>query len=158
MKTLMSGGIFHYLQSVQAYISPPIAAVFLFGLFFKWINAKGAIIALWSGFALGMFRLVTEYLSKEGIIMLEQGSAIQIMLDINFLHYAIILFVFSVAVLMIFSKLGTPKRADLLELVTFSKEELNFKITWSTDAVLTVILIACVLTLWIIFSPIGIIS
>jgi SSS family solute:Na+ symporter len=158
MKTLMSGGIFHYLQSVQAYISPPIAAVFLFGLLFKWINSKGAIIALWSGFALGMFRLVTEYLSKEGIIMLEQGSAIQIMLDINFLHYAIILFVFSVAVLMIFSKLGTPKRADLLELVTFSKEELNFKITWSTDAVLTVILIACVLTLWIIFSPIGIIS
>ncbi len=158
MKTLMSGGIFHYLQSVQAYISPPIAAVFLFGLFFKWINAKGAIIALWSGFALGMFRLVTEYLSKEGIIILEQGSAIQIMLDINFLHYAIILFVFSVAVLMIFSKLGTPKRADLLELVTFNKEELNFKITWSSDAVLTVVLIACVLTLWIVFSPIGIIS
>ena len=28
MKSLMAGGIFHYLQSVQAYISPPIAAVF----------------------------------------------------------------------------------------------------------------------------------
>ena len=138
MKTLMGGGLFHYLQSVQAYISPPIAAVFLFGLFFKWINAKGAIIALWSGFALGMFRLVTEYLSKEGIIMLEQGSLIQIMLDINFLHYAIILFVFSVAVLMLFSKLGTAKKVELLELVTFKKEELNFKITWSTDVLLTV--------------------
>ncbi|MDN3641668.1 sodium:solute symporter [Lutimonas halocynthiae] len=158
MKTLMGGGLFHYLQSVQAYISPPIAAVFLFGLFFKWINATGAIIALWSGFALGMFRLVTEYLSKEGIIILEQDSLIQIMLDINFLHYAIILFVFSVAVLMLFSKLGIPKKAELLELVTFKKEELNFKITWSTDALLTVLLIACVLTLWILFSPIGIIS
>lgn len=158
MKTLMGGGLFHYLQSVQAYISPPIAAVFLFGLFFKWINAKGAIIALWSGFALGMFRLVTEYLSKEGVIMLEQGSLIQIMLDINFLHYAIILFVFSVAVLMLFSKLGTAKKVELLELVTFKKEELNFKITWSTDVLLTVLLIACVLTLWILFSPIGIIS
>jgi len=158
MKTLMGGGLFHYLQSVQAYISPPIAAVFLFGLFFKWINAKGAIIALWSGFALGMFRLVTEYLSKEGIIILEQGSLIQIMLDINFLHYAIILFVFSVAVLMIFSKMGTPKRADLLELVTFSQKELNAKFKWSTDAGLTILLIACVLFLWFIFSPLGIIS
>lgn len=158
MKTLMGGGLFHYLQSVQAYISPPIAAVFLFGLFFKWINAKGAIIALWSGFALGMFRLVTEYLSKEGIMILEQGSLIQIMLDINFLHYAIILFVFSVAVLMLFSKVGTPKKAELLDLVTFRKDELNFKITWSTDVLLTVLLIACVLTLWILFSPIGIIS
>ena len=39
MKSLMGGGIFHYLQSVQAYISPPIAAVFLFGLLYKWINA-----------------------------------------------------------------------------------------------------------------------
>ncbi len=158
MKTLMGGGLFHYLQSVQAYISPPIAAVFLFGLFFKWINAKGAIIALWSGFALGMFRLVTEYLSKEGIIILEQGSLIQIMLDINFLHYAIILFVFSVAVLMNFSKMGTPKRADLLELVTFSQKELNAKFKWSTDAGLTILLIACVLFLWFIFSPLGIIS
>ncbi len=158
MKTLMGGGLFHYLQSVQAYISPPIAAVFLFGLFFKWINAKGAIVALWSGFALGMFRLVTEYLSKEGIIIVEQGSLLQLMLDINFLHYAIVLFVFSVAVLMIFSKIGSAKKPALLELVTFSKEELNVKITWSTDVFLTILLIFCVLTLWIIFSPWGIIS
>jgi len=158
MKTLMGGGLFHYLQSVQAYISPPIAAVFLFGLFFKWINAKGAIIALWSGFALGMFRLVTEYLSKEGIILLEKDSTLQMMLDINFLHYAIILFIFSVAVLMLFSKIGTPKKVKLLELVTFNKKEMNFKITWSTDVLLTVLLLACVLTLWILFSPIGIIG
>ena len=26
MEALMGGGIFHYLQSIQAYISPPIAA------------------------------------------------------------------------------------------------------------------------------------
>ena len=105
-----------------------------------------------------MVRLVTEYLSKEGIILLEKGSMLQIMLDINFLHYAIILFVFSVGVLMLFSKIGTPKKAELLELVTFNKKELNFKITWSTDALLTLLLIACVLTLWFIFSPLGIIS
>ena len=158
MKTLMGGGLFHYLQSVQAYISPPIAAVFLFGLFFKWINAKGAIIALWSGFALGMLRLVTEYLSKEGIIDLAPSGLLQVMLDINFLHYAIYLFIFSVLVLMIFSKMGAPKRADLLELVTFSKEELHVKFKWSTDVALTILLIACVLFLWFIFSPLGIIS
>lgn len=158
MKTLMGGGLFHYLQSVQAYISPPIAAVFLFGLFFKWINAKGAIIALWSGFALGMLRLITEYLSKEGIIDLAPSGLMQIMLDINFLHYAIYLFIFSVLVLMLFSKMDTPKRADLLELVTFSKEELNVKFKWSTDVGLTILLIACVLFLWFIFSPFGIIS
>jgi SSS family solute:Na+ symporter len=52
MRTLMGGGIFHYLQSIQAYISPPIAAVFLLGLYFRWINATGAIVALWTGFGI----------------------------------------------------------------------------------------------------------
>lgn len=158
MKTLMGGGLFHYLQSVQAYISPPIAAVFLFGLFFKWINAKGAIIALWSGFVLGMFRLITEYLSKEGILVLENGSFMQVLLDINFLHYAILLFVASVVILMVFSKMGVPKKKEILDLVTFNKSELSLNFKWSLDTVLTIVLILCVLTLWIIFSPIGIIS
>ena len=158
MKTLMGGGLFHYLQSVQAYISPPIAAVFLFGLFFKWINARGAIIALWSGFALGMLRLFTEYMSKEGLLEIKSGSLLQLMLDINFLHYAIFLFIFSVLVLMLFSKWGTPKKEELLKLVTFSKKELNVKFKWSTDTILTLILIACVLLLWIVFSPLGIIN
>ena len=158
MKTLMGGGLFHYLQSVQAYISPPIAAVFLFGLFFKWINAKGAIVALWSGFVLGMFRLITEYLSKEGILVLENGSFMQVLLDINFLHYAILLFVASVVILIVFSKMGVPKKKEILDLVTFNKSELSLNFKWSLDAVLTIVLILCVLTLWIIFSPIGIIS
>lgn len=155
MKTLMGGGLFHYLQSVQAYISPPIAAVFLFGLFFKWINARGAIMALWSGFILGMTRLITEYLSKEGIIEVSQGSLLQVMLDINFLHYAIYLFIFSVVVLMLFSQLGRPKSEDLLRLVTFNKKELKLKFNWSADVLITLLLVCCVLALWIIFSPLG---
>jgi SSS family solute:Na+ symporter len=156
MKTLMGGGLFHYLQSVQAYISPPIAAVFLFGLFFKWINAKGAIVSLWLGFALGMFRLITEYLSKEGIISVAPGSLLHSLLDINFLHYAIYLFIFSTIILMVVSKFGVQKDQEILQLVTFNKKETKFKFKWTTDTILTIILIACVLALWIIFSPLGI--
>ena len=156
MKTLMGGGLFHYLQSVQAYISPPIAAVFLFGLFFKWINAKGAIVALWSGFALGMLRLITEYLSKEGILILRSDSYLQMLLNINFLHYAIYLFLFSMVVLMLFSKLGMVKSNEQLELVTFGDKEIQLKFKWSTDTILTILLILCVLGLWIVFSPWGI--
>ena len=156
MKTLMSGGLFHYLQSVQAYISPPIAAVFLFGLFFKWINAKGAIVSLWMGFALGMFRLVTEYLSKEGLISVVPGSWLHVILDINFLHYAIYLFVFSAVTLMVVSKFGIQKDKALLDMVTLSSKEKQVKFKWTTDTILTLILILCVLALWIIFSPLGI--
>ena len=94
MKSLMGGGIFHYLQSVQAYISPPIAAVFLFGLFYKWINAKGAIVSLWLGFIVGVFRLVTEFLSNEGTIVVPQDSLLGLFIGINFLHFALFLFLF----------------------------------------------------------------
>jgi SSS family solute:Na+ symporter len=57
---LISGQLYQYLQSVQAYIAPPIAAVFLVGLFWKRVNAQGAMAALVSGFVLGMGRLVAE--------------------------------------------------------------------------------------------------
>ncbi len=158
MRALMGGGIFHYLQSIQAYISPPIAAVFLFGLLYKWINAKGAIVALWTGFALGIFRLVTEFLSKEGILVVSEESFLGMLLAINFLHYAIILFVFSSAVLMIVSKTGFPQPLAVLEQVTFQSRKGPLQIRWSTDAILTVILIALVLILWFVFSPWGIAS
>ncbi len=156
MKTLMGGGIFHYLQSIQAYISPPIAAVFLFGLVYKWINAKGAIVALWTGFIFGIFRLVTEFLSKEGIIMVSQDSLLGILLEINFLHFAIILFVFSTAVLMIVSKTGYPQPAEVLKTVTFQRKPKGTSYKWSSDKTLTVVLIALVLALWWIFSSWGI--
>ncbi|MDH3255220.1 MAG: sodium:solute symporter, partial [Acidobacteriota bacterium] len=38
----ISGVLYQYLQSVQAYISPPIAAVFLLGLLWRRLNAAGA--------------------------------------------------------------------------------------------------------------------
>ena len=155
MKTLMGGGLFHYLQSVQAYISPPIAAVFLFGLFFRWINARGAIVALWSGFVLGMLRLFTEYMSKEGIIHVPEGGILDFFLGINFLHYAIVLFVFSALMLFGFSKLGTPKSPEVLDLVTFSDKERATRFKWTTDTMLTVLLIALVLFIWFLFSPWG---
>jgi SSS family solute:Na+ symporter len=156
MRSLMGGGIFHYLQSVQAYISPPIAAVFLFGLFYKWINARGAIVALWVGFTVGLFRLVSEFLNNEGSIIVQENSVLGRFLGINFLHFALFLFIFCAAILMLVSKLGHPQSEDNLELVTFQKGEFQSKFKWSNDGVLTIILIALVLILWWLFSPLGI--
>lgn len=156
MKALMGGGIFHYLQSVQAYISPPIAAVFLFGLFYKWINARGAIVALWSGFIIGLIRLVTEFMSNEGSLVVTNGSFLSVFLGINFLHFALFLFILCAIILMVVSKLSTPQPAEVLALVTFQKQEGTRSWKWSSDAILTVVLIGLVLLLWLIFSPWGI--
>jgi SSS family solute:Na+ symporter len=156
MKSLMGGGIFHYLQSVQAYISPPIAAVFLFGLFYKWINANGAIVSLWVGFAVGVFRLVAEFLANEGIIQVNEASLLGTFLGINFLHFALFLFIFCAIILMVVSKMGEPQPTETLELVTFQKRSERPKVKWSSDATLTVILIGLVLVLWVLFSTWGI--
>lgn len=155
MRALMDGGIFKYLQSVQAYISPPIAAVFLFGLFYKWINARGAIVALWAGFVLGVLRLVTEFMSKEGSLNVEKDSLLGIFLEINFLHFALFLFLFCALVLMVVSKTGKQQSEALLQSVTFDKDRRKRPFTFSTDVVLTLILILLVLLLWWVFSPWG---
>ena len=151
----MGGGIFHYLQSVQAYISPPIAAVFLLGLFYKWINARAAIITLWTGFAIGVLRLVLEFMSKEGSLTVTEGSLLATFLGINFLHFALFLFLLCGAILLFVSRLGQPQPEAQLELVTFQKgRKSSFKL-FSSDGILTIVLIAMVLIIWWVFSPWG---
>lgn len=156
MDALMGGGIFHYLQSIQAYISPPIAAVFLFGLFFKWINARGAIVALWTGSAIGVFRLVMEFMRNNKSITVTADGALAYFLDINFLHFALFLFLFCSALLMLVSKMTTPQPEASLALVTFQKKASPVSFKWTADVVLTVVLVVLVLLLWWLFSPLGI--
>jgi SSS family solute:Na+ symporter len=96
----ISSQLYIYLQSVQAYIAPPIAACFLLGLFFRRLNGAGAISSLVTGFVLGALRLVLELtngLSKTG---LPEGSVWAWIAEINFLHFAVLLFAVSTAVLV----------------------------------------------------------
>lgn len=155
MRTLMGGGIFHYLQNIQAYISPPIAAVFLFGLFFSWINARGAIVSLWTGFVIGISRLVLEFMSKEGILEVTSGSMLDAFLGINFLHFAVFLFVICGAILMLVSQASPMPAPEGIKELTFQRDQRKpFKLT--TDTILTIALITLVLLLWWAFSPAGI--
>jgi SSS family solute:Na+ symporter len=47
----MKIGLFMYVQNLYSFFAPPFAAVFLLGILFKRINAKGATAAIFSGFA-----------------------------------------------------------------------------------------------------------
>src|SRR2546427_12683972 len=61
---LINAQLFIYLQAVQAYISPPIAVCFIFGILWTRVNGTGAITTLMSGFVLGSARFVCEVLDK----------------------------------------------------------------------------------------------
>ncbi len=113
----ISSQLYVYLQSVQAYISPPIAAVFLLGVFWKRVNGTGAIASLLTGFALGLARLVLE-LNKSALDGLPRWYA-----DINFLHFAVLLFVVCAAVLVVVSLATRPQTDERLAGLTFATAE-----------------------------------
>jgi SSS family solute:Na+ symporter len=148
----VSPQIYIYLQSVQAYIAPPIAAVFLLGLLSPRLNGRGALAALWTGFVLGFARLLLE-LDKSN---LTQGSMFYWYADINFLHFAALLFVLCSLVLIVVSFMTPPpateRVADLtLQTVAPSAAVVVAPRERSLEIGLSVLLAAVIGVLWIIF-------
>ncbi len=109
MKTIAGGGLYVYLQSVQGYLAPPITAVFLLGLFWKRLNATGAVWALAGGFVLGMVKLTCQAFFGTG--KLESPAFLAAIGDFNFLYATGVLFLCACA-LMIGGSLATPPPPD----------------------------------------------
>lgn len=99
----ISGVLYEYLQSVQSYIAPPIAAVFILGIFFKRINTQGAMATLIVGLTVAAIRLVLE-LSKNS---LDPNGVLYAIGDMNFLTFAAWFFLFSV-IICVGVSLATP--------------------------------------------------
>jgi SSS family solute:Na+ symporter len=108
-------GLYEYLQGIQAYLAPPIAAVFFFGVFMKRLTAAGCLAALLTGFALGMIRLLVDTPVTLGMAGYEHGyspgSWLWILNNIYFQYYGLLIFLVSVAVLIAVSY-ATPPPAD----------------------------------------------
>lgn len=153
----ISGTLYQYLQSVQSYIAPPIAAVFLLGIFYKRINSYGALSVLIGGFIIGMARIFLE-INKESLTGLLFTFA-----DLNFLYFCIILFVLSVAVMIIVS-LFTKKPSDaqldgLTYSTTVAEDKAASRASWSTsDLVLSLFVVIIIIAVFVYFSPLGIIE
>ncbi|WP_022835526.1 sodium:solute symporter [Salisaeta longa] len=116
----ISGQLYTYLQSVQGYIAPPIAAVFLLGVFWQRVNAKGALASLGTGFVLGATRLILELINGAQKTGLPDGSVWAYVAEINFLHLAFFLFLICVAVLVIVSLLTEPPAREKVAGLTYA--------------------------------------
>lgn len=146
---LISGQLFTYIQSVQAYIAPPIAAVFLLGILWSRVNSRGAVAALAVGFVLGVGRLVleTQKESLDGILLA--------MVSINFLHFAALLFVLSVVVMVVASLTAPAPAAEKvagLTLQTTPTAEREDKAGRTRDLLLTAVLVGVISVIWWYFS------
>jgi SSS family solute:Na+ symporter len=152
----ISKGLYGYLQSVQSYLAPPIAAAFLLGVFSKRINAKGAYSAMVTGFIIGILKLVLELTKTH----LPQGI-IYDFATMNFLYFCILLFLLSVVIMVVVS-LVTPKPdQEKIKGLTFSTtvaaDRAASRASWnSLDVVLSVIVIIIVVSVFMYFSPLGV--
>lgn len=154
MKAMAGGGIYKYLQSVQGYLAPPITAVFLLGLFFKRINAKGAKVGLIVGFILGMGKLGIEaYVSQreitEGLLADFAGF--------NFLYYSGVLLLISIVIIIAASlSAPAPKEEDLAGLTFGSlsdEDRREIRESWTKfDVILTSLVLAMVIGVYLYFS------
>ncbi|MGC9513984.1 MAG: sodium:solute symporter [Fidelibacterota bacterium] len=155
----ISSHLFVYLQSVQGYISPPIAAVFIFGIFWTRVNGKGAIYALVGGGILGAARLIMEILFKRTGV---DFGILNWYASMNFLHFATMLFVISSAILVFVSLLSeVPARkkiagltfatADEVKSEFISKIEESNPLWTKINIALSILLVLSILTLWGIF-------
>jgi len=159
---LLSAQLYIYLQSVQAYISPPIAACFVFGILWPRLNGQGAISSLLVGFVLGASRFVFEVLDKKAQY---KSGAIRWLVDMNFLHYGIFMFVVCSVVLIGVSMMyPAPDKKKIVGL-TFATvgEKLDTtdvsaphlaketKLEHAMNVVFSLALIATVVGLWIRF-------
>jgi len=140
-KSLSSGGLFQYIQGIQAYISPPIAAAFLLGLFVKRINSQGVMAAFYTGAVLGVGRLVSEIMGSTNLLT---GP--------HFLHFALYLFLICSAIMLIVSYMTPEPDYNKIKDVVYSSGARTDSSGLFTDKILTLILIISVFVLWFIFS------
>ena len=149
----ISGVLYEYLQSVQAYIAPPITAVFLLGIFFKRINSKGAMATLLGGLIIAVLRLVLE-VNKN---LLETGSLLHSFGTMNFLSFAAWFFLFCVIVCVLVSLLTPAPSFEQIKGLTFGtlteeqKSANRVSYNW-LDIVLSLIVIGIVAFVMISFT------
>jgi SSS family solute:Na+ symporter len=119
-----SRGLYEYLQGVQGYLAPPIFTVFFLGVFWKRLNAKGALAALITGFTLGAFRLAVDTPVSLGLGGYEggyaQGSFLWIVNNIYFQYYSLLIFLTSVLVMVAVSYATASPAYERISGLTFA--------------------------------------
>ncbi|MEO6725106.1 MAG: hypothetical protein ABIP14_07365, partial [Blastocatellia bacterium] len=144
-----------------------IAAVFLFGVFWKRINGQGAIASLLTGFVIGATRFILEVVYAGQ----QLSGFLEFFVRVNFLHFAVLMFAICVVVLIVVSLLTPAPAASKVAGLTFQtiKEKIDMgdvgsesileipvkpesPIQRKINLALAGVLIVTIISLWIYFA------
>lgn len=158
MQEIGGGVLYQYLQNVQAYIAPPITAVFVLGIFWKRINGNGAIATLFFGLAMATTRIISElvYRGDDGQIMADATGPFAAMARINFSHMAIFMFIGCVIICTVVSLLTKQPDFEKIKGLTFgtlsAEDKAAARASYTiSDIIVSVILVAIVISVLVYF-------
>jgi SSS family solute:Na+ symporter len=116
-------GLYGYLQAVQGYLAPPIFVVFFLGVFFKRMNARGALWAMMVGFAMGLFRMAVDTPVTLGLKGFEHGytpnTLLWVVNNIYFQYFSVLITIVSAVVMVAVSYSTGEPDYQKIESLTF---------------------------------------
>ncbi|HOD84478.1 MAG: Sodium/glucose cotransporter [Planctomycetes bacterium ADurb.Bin126] len=151
----VGGGLYLYLQAVQAYLAPPITAVFFLGVFYKRINSQGAIAGLVCGFILGMLKLGAWVWTASSPDT--APSLVWTFHNFNFLYFALVLFGVSVVIVVVASLFSPPPQDEQIRGLTYAttagEHKAETRASWNKwDVINTLIILATITAVYVYFS------
>ncbi|NXK80160.1 SC5A9 protein, partial [Amazona guildingii] len=113
-----SGQLFDYIQSITSYLSPPITALFILAIFCKRINEPGAFWGLMFGLAVGLVRMIMEFIYSAPSCG-EEDRRPAVLKDMHYLYFAFILCVLTAIVIVLISLCTPPIPEEKLASLTW---------------------------------------
>ena len=155
MHQMAGGGLYRYLQGVQSYLAPPITAVFLLGLFWRRINARGAFYGLIVGFVLGMAKLTLEAVHSGSPFA--EGGLMASFAEFNFLYYSGVLLLLSIILVIAVSYTSPAPSAEQVAGLTYGsltdEDRREIRASWNKyDIAGTAVVLGLVLGFYLYFS------
>lgn len=146
----ISDHLFIYLQSVQAYLAPPIVVIFILGFFWRRATARAAFRVLIIGALLGLLKFILEIINRfnDGEIYL------QFIAEMNFLYYSMMIFVICMILMIVLSYLDQAPDKEKTEPLIFKFKEASIVTSkrWKADVIGSIVLLCCVFLVWWILS------
>jgi len=153
-------GLYDYLQAVQGYLAPPIFVVFFLGVFFKRLNAQGALWAMIVGFLMGIFRMLVDTPVALGISGLDKGytpgSFFWIVNNINFQYFSVLITIVSAIVMVVVSHVTQEPDYERIRSLTFetvtAEDKAATRASWSWREVAgSAVVLICIMGAYLYF-------
>jgi SSS family solute:Na+ symporter len=153
-------GLYGYLQSMSAYLGPPIFVVFFGGVFFKRLNAAGCFATLVVGFALGLWRLAIDTpvsLKWEGYANgYAPGSFNYIINNMYFQYFSLLIFLICTVVMFGVSYATRAPSEEKLSGLTYgtltADQRRESRESWSAiDVIATCVVLGAIIAAYVYF-------